>query len=193
MPDTPQSETLSLARRRVLALLAGALGLGAGALARAAEDLLPTPSDAEGPFYKPGSPRRASLVDADSPGTRLTITGRVLSTRGTPLAGAKLDFWQTNAHGDYDNRGFRFRGHQYTDARGRYRLETVVPGAYPGRTRHVHVKVAAADHVPLTTQLYFPGDPRNRADFLFNPALLLDMSDGTRGKAGRFDFVLRPR
>ncbi|MGH3322486.1 MAG: hypothetical protein ACRDN9_20380, partial [Streptosporangiaceae bacterium] len=46
---------------------------------------------------------------------------------------------------------------------------TIVPGLYPGRTRHVHVKAQAPYEPILTTQLYFPGEPRNRTDPLFNP------------------------
>lgn len=157
-----------------------------------AATLAPTPSDVEGPFYRHGSPERVSLREAEAPGTPLSISGRVLSADGKPLPRAKLDFWQTDANGDYDNRGFRFRGHQYTDSAGRYRLDTVVPGAYPGRTRHIHVKVSAAGHRPITTQLYFAGEPRNRVDALHQPALEMQLRDAAGGKAAHFDFVLRP-
>src|SRR5262249_59582752 len=51
-----------------------------------------------------------------------------------PLAGALLDFWQADDDGSYDNQGFRLRGHQFTDAQGRYLLSTIVPAAYAGRT-----------------------------------------------------------
>lgn len=181
-------------------LLKAALLLACGAYAcilplhaQTGTALTPTPRDAEGPFYKPGSPRRASLAEPDAPGTRLVVTGRVLSTDGTPIKGARLDFWQTDAEGDYDNDGFRFRGHQFTDGAGRYRLETVVPGAYPRRTRHVHVKVHAPDHRPLTTQLYFPDEPRSRADFLYKSELQMQVRDAAGGKEGSFDFVLAQR
>jgi len=62
------------------------------------------------------------------------------------------------------NTGYRLRGHQFTDEAGRYALETVVPGLYPGRTRHLHVKVQAPNQPVLTTQLYFPGQPSNATD-----------------------------
>ncbi len=48
-----------------------------------------------------------------------------------------------------DDTGSRLRGHQITDGRGGYTLRTVVPRAYPGRTRHVHVKVRASGFRPL--------------------------------------------
>src|SRR5205823_9324195 len=79
-----------------------------------------TPSQTEGPFYKPNSPERASLREPGISGTLLTVTGYVLSTRCQPIAHALLDFWQADGNGNYDNTGFRLRGHQYTDNQGRY-------------------------------------------------------------------------
>jgi len=150
-----------------------------------------TPEQTEGPFYTPRTPRRRSLVTAGMPGTRLTLTGRVLTTSCKPIARALLDFWQADSRGVYDNAGFRLRGHQFTDAKGRYRLETVVPGLYTGRTRHIHVKVRAPGNPVLTTQLYFPGVARNKSDGIFDPALLVTRwrREGG-GRAAQFDFVL---
>ena len=88
----------------------------------------------------------------------------VPSASGRPVANALVDWWQCDARGAYDNRGYRFRGHQFADARGRYTLFTVVPGIYPGRTRHIHVKVQAPRKRVLTTQLFFPGVAANRSD-----------------------------
>lgn len=150
-----------------------------------------TPEQTEGPFYTPSSPRRRSLVTAGLPGTRLTLTGRVLTTRCRPVPRSLLDFWQADARGRYDNTGFRLRGHQLTDARGRYRLETIVPGLYTGRTRHVHVKVRAPGNPALTTQLYFPGEAQNSADGIFDPALLVRRWRRVGGRrVAQFDFVL---
>jgi protocatechuate 3,4-dioxygenase beta subunit len=64
-----------------------------------------------------------------------------------------LDFWQADVNGAYDNVGFRFRGHQFTNAQGAFALTTIVPGLYPGRTRHIHVKMQAPGRPVLTTQL----------------------------------------
>ncbi|HZP92050.1 MAG TPA: intradiol ring-cleavage dioxygenase [Burkholderiales bacterium] len=150
----------------------------------------PTPKNMEGPFYKPRSPQRTSLLEPGIEGAKLMVTGYVLTKTCNPVQNAVLDFWHCDADGEYDNTGFRLRGHQFTDAAGRYRLETIVPGVYPGRTRHVHVKVQAADGPLLTTQLYFPGEPGNRSDFIFLPALLMNMSQANGTRLGRFDFVL---
>ncbi len=150
----------------------------------------PTPKDYEGPFYKPSSPLRTTLLEPGVGGAKLVLTGFVLSRGCKPLAGAVLDFWHCDANGNYDNRGFRLRGHQFTDEGGRYRLETIVPGEYPGRTRHIHVKVQATGGRILTTQLYFPGNAGNGNDFLFKPALLMELADAGPDRLGRFDFVL---
>ncbi len=150
----------------------------------------PTPAQTAGPFYTPDTPQRTSLLEVDTPGTRLLLTGRVLATDCTPLANALLDFWQTNDAGEYDNAGFNFRGHQFTDANGRYELETIVPGVYPGRTRHIHVRVQGPETGLLTTQLYFPDEPDNARDGIFNPALVMGVSTAEDGQAAAFDFVL---
>lgn len=149
-----------------------------------------TAPETEGPFFKPRSPERTSLLEPGMLGTPLVVSGRVLSTACRPVGGALLDFWQADAAGVYDNAGFRLRGHQFADSDGRYRLLTIVPGLYPGRTRHIHVKVQAPHRPVLTTQLYFPGEPHNAADFLFRLDLLMALESNGGAAAGRFDFVL---
>lgn len=129
-------------------------GTPAPAASAAASDCTPTvtltPASTDGPYYKTGSPERASLVEAGMVGTRLVITGTVRTADCKPVARAWLDFWQTDAAGAYDNAGYHMRGHVFADAEGRYRLETVVPGEYPGRTSHIHVKVQAPGGQTLT-------------------------------------------
>jgi len=147
----------------------------------------PTPAQTEGPYFTPDSPERGSLLEAGLPGDRLTVAGTVLATDCRPLRRALLDFWQADAAGRYDNQGYRLRGHQFTDADGRFRLETVVPGRYPGRTRHIHVKVQAPNRPVLTTQLYFPGEAANAADGIFREELLLAMGGDRQAS---FTFVL---
>jgi protocatechuate 3,4-dioxygenase beta subunit len=124
-----------------------------------------------------------------SPAT-MVLTGYVVSRRCQPVARALLDFWQADAQGHYDNEGYRCRGHQFTDEAGHYRLETVVPGLYSGRTRHIHVKVQAPNRPILTTQLYFPGEPRNARDGIFNSALLMEIQDTAEGQVAAFNFIL---
>ncbi|MGE3923881.1 MAG: hypothetical protein AB7G13_13220 [Lautropia sp.] len=144
-----------------------------------------TPRQTEGPYFTANSPRRDSLIEAGTTGTRLLLTGRVVDAECRPVGGALLDFWQADAEGAYDNQGFRLRGHLLADADGRYRLTTIVPGLYPGRTRHIHVKVLRPGQARgLTTQLYFPADAeRNRRDGIYDPALLLRITGPAAGRA----------
>ncbi|MFJ5094528.1 MULTISPECIES: carbohydrate-binding protein [unclassified Streptomyces] len=150
----------------------------------------PTVPQIEGPYFKPNSPLRTSLLEANTPGVRLTLSGYVFGLACRPISGALLDFWQADTNGAYDNTGFKFRGHQFTDAQGAFKLTTIVPGLYPGRTRHIHVKVQAPGRPILTTQLYFPGEPRNNTDSIFDARLLMSVRDGGGGKEAAFDFVL---
>jgi protocatechuate 3,4-dioxygenase beta subunit len=157
----------------------------------ACDDAAPTLSQTAGPFYTPNTPERTSLLEPGISGTRLVVSGRVWSTNCQPLAGALLDFWQADDDGAYDNDGYRLRGHQFTDANGHYRLETIVPGSYPGRTRHIHVRVRGHHTRLLTTQLYFPGEPLNQRDGIFHPKLMVAMQEVSDGsKMAAFDFVL---
>ena len=154
------------------------------------DDDEPTPRQTEGPYFRSESPQRLRLREPGMAGRPLAVSGIVLSRACVPIAGAKLDFWQCDHRGDYDNRGFVLRGHQFTDAEGRYFLETIEPALYPGRTRHIHVKVQAPQQRVLTTQLYFPGEPHNQRDRIFDSRTLMDMAQEPSGLRGRFDFVL---
>ncbi|ETX04215.1 MAG: hypothetical protein ETSY2_30035, partial [Candidatus Entotheonella gemina] len=138
-------------------------------------------------------PKRSSLLEAGTKGIPIVVTGLVLNTRCEPLAGVLLDFWQTDAEGVYDNQGYTMRGHQFADAKGQYRLETVMPGLYPGRTRHIHVKVQAPHGRVLTTQLYFPNEVQNKRDSIYDERLEVAMppSSSAAQPVARFDFVLK--
>ena len=152
-----------------------------------------TPSQTEGPYYKANSPQRTSLMEPNMTGTKLVVTGYVLGRDCKPIARAWLDFWQTDDRGEYDNTGFKMRGHQFADASGIYYLETVLPGLYPGRTKHIHVKVRAPNGPTLTSQIYFPGEARNQTDGIFNQSLIVTMQDVAGGKAGFFNFIIDTR
>lgn len=188
-------------RRHVLIMGAGALaGLAVPNLAlptlALGQELSPTPecdtepkttaAQIEGPFFKPKSPLRSDLT-AELKGPPVVLTGLVLTRGCRPIANALVDLWHADADGDYDNRGFRGRGHQFTDAQGRYRFVTIRPARYPGRTAHYHVKVQAANGPVLTTQLYFSGEPANRRDPLYRRELEMRFSGGSDAC---FDFVL---
>jgi protocatechuate 3,4-dioxygenase beta subunit len=150
----------------------------------------PTVRQTEGPFFKPRSPERADLREPGMKGQQIEVAGFVLTRGCRPVERALIDIWHADAEGEYDNTGFRLRGHQFTDAEGRYKFLTVVPASYEGRTRHYHVKVQPPGGRVLTTQLYFPGEEMNRTDRLFRRELLMKVAKAQGSLAGRFDFVL---
>jgi protocatechuate 3,4-dioxygenase beta subunit len=152
----------------------------------------PTPAQTEGPYFTPDSPEKSDLAaDVGGRGTKLLLTGTVLSTGCEPVARALVDFWQADDVGNYDNEGYTLRGHQFTADDGSYTLTTVIPGLYPGRTRHIHVKVQALNGPVLTTQLYFPGEGQNASDGIYRRECEIAVRDGADGKAGSFDFVIQ--
>lgn len=187
----------------------GCGGRGGGATAgtggRGGGPLVCTPSDdnIEGPYYRPDAPFRDDLTDSDTAGERIRVRGQVLSSSCTPLPGAVLDFWQANDAGRYDNDGvddppggaFVLRGRVVADEEGRFDVRTILPGRYLNgsqyRPAHIHVKVSADGHAPLTTQLYFEGDPFNDVDPFIVDTLIMTLDDSPEPIA-RFDFVLAP-
>jgi len=149
-----------------------------------------TPAQTEGPYFTPRSPEKQDFF-ADAPnGEKMTIAGYVLSENCQPVAKALVELWHADETGIYDNVGYKLRGHQFTDTDGRWRFDTIMPGLYPGRTRHYHLKVQRPGGRVLTTQLYFPGEPQNDRDNIFDSGLLLDVAPTNDGKFGRYDFVL---
>jgi protocatechuate 3,4-dioxygenase beta subunit len=184
-------------------LIGGALavsGLGFAGAPALAQDIAPTPEcrdgdeptqrQMDGPFYKPSSPERDELLERDAKARVVELSGFVLSRACKPVSRVLIDLWHADEKGDYDNGGFRYRGHVFTDESGRYHFRTIVPALYPGRTRHYHVKVLATGRQLLTTQLYFPDEPGNRRDGLFRRDLTMKLAGAGEGMNARFDFIL---
>ena len=177
--------TTRLSRRLLLA------GTGAALLPirpLLAAGIATTPQQMEGPFYPVALPSDADndLVQvrgqaAQALGTVLHLHGRLLDANGRPMDGAEIEIWQCDAQGLYDHprqpgrdrRDVAFQGYGRTsvDAEGRYSFRTLKPVAYPGRTPHIHLKVASREGGRLTSQLYIAGDPRNERDFVYREAV----------------------
>jgi protocatechuate 3,4-dioxygenase beta subunit len=153
-----------------------------------------TESNIEGPYYLAGAPVRRRLADAASLGTRLSLRGRVLSSRCEPLGGARLEVWHADHRGAYDLRGYSFRASVIAAADGSFVLDTIVPGRYLNgqsyRPAHIHFKLQAAAHQSLTTQLYFAGDPYNKADPFIRRSLIVRPRSERGVLTADYDFVL---
>ena len=173
-----------------------ALGCGSSIAARDAgrERCSATPADIEGPFFKPSSPERTSLVEPGTSGVRITLRGTIMDADCRPIARAIVDFWQADVDGAYDNETFRLRGHQVVAEDGRYELTTIVPGRYLNgsqyRPAHVHCKVYVGGTERLTTQLYFEDDPFNAVDPWFSEQTMLTPRDEGGGLVADFDFSI---
>src|SRR5437867_795923 len=177
------SATASTAAATAAATQATAATVGCTAPAAAIVELT------EGPYYKANPPQNATLRTAGVPGTPLTLTGYVVSKSCQPIANAKLDFWQADGNGNYDNSGYTLRGWQLTDANGAYRLETVIPGLYPGRTEHIHFKVTVSGQT-YTSQLFFPGVAQNEGDSIYSSRMLVTLNTSTSPVTGTFTFIV---
>jgi catechol 1,2-dioxygenase len=208
----------AVSRRKLLLGTVAAAGGVLAAPAVFAQQCAPTAADVLGPFYRGGAPARAKLADAGEPGEILVVSGTVYAPDcRTPLAGALLDVWQADSKGLYDidkpstlaeREPLRLRGRLLTDAQGRYEIETIMPGRYPippglpglerfaGRTRpaHIHFIVMHPMFGPLTTQLYFRGDPHLGDDPWAKASLAIALEaiamGATARRQGRFDIVL---
>jgi protocatechuate 3,4-dioxygenase beta subunit len=157
----------------------------------AAGELQQTPREIEGPYFRLAAPERSNLLEpGDKP--ELMLTGRVLNERGTPIPGAIVNLWSSDAAGNYDMIGYRYHGYQVTDAQGRYEFTTIIPGCYePREAKHIHVRVQG-NSSPITTQLYVEGEPGNEEDDYYAPELVVACTTDANGtKHGSYDFVVK--
>ena len=149
-----------------------------------AEQLVLTPSQTIGPYYPDKMP-----LDLDNDLIRINdnltpaigqvtwLNGRILGSNGTPLRNALIEIWQADNNGAYihsrspiANRDANFQGYGkfLTGSTGEYVFRTVKPGLYPGRTRHIHMQVTAANGTKLVSQVYVKGDALNANDGVLN-------------------------
>jgi protocatechuate 3,4-dioxygenase beta subunit len=90
-------------------------------------------------------------TDRRASGTILHLAGRVLDPEGRPVRGVRVEIWQCDAFGVYHHArdrcgpadaNFQGFGQTTVDDQGAYRFRTIEPVPYPGRTPHIHLKVA---------------------------------------------------
>lgn len=93
-----------------------------------------TPSQTIGPFFHIGLAwKGGEQAEFGTPGERITLTGRITDGAGAPIDDAMIETWQMDASGKPPVAGKVRPGglaRCYTDKEGRYRIETVMPGAF---------------------------------------------------------------
>lgn len=134
----------------------------------------------EGPYYVTGMMelKDGNLNSTNLAGVPIEISGHVYDglDAAKPLVGAAVEIWHADSDGSYHPNGngpasnykpeeLALRGFVLTDAEGRYRFDTIYPGEYPGRTRHIHFKIRASGKPELTTQLIVPAKPGDTLTF----------------------------
>ena len=136
----------------------------------------------EGPYYIDKNIIRSDIRE-NQPGVPLELELQIVNANAScrPVKGAVVSIWHCNAEGEYSGYLFndpnkvpdmdtvnelghvqekdteRFlRGAQVTDADGKVRFQTIVPGWYTPRAAHIHLRAFMNDQTMITTQLYFP-------------------------------------
>jgi protocatechuate 3,4-dioxygenase beta subunit len=166
-------------RACALGLLGGAV-LAGHSRSLAAGGCAVTPEGEIGPFFaddrSAGFNRSTILANLDGtstqPGVKLTLTVHVYDTHANCAAmpGVQIDLWHCNAFGIYSDEASEgtasqswLRGYQLTGATGTATFATIVPGWYPGRATHIHLRArskynstSSASDGTNTTQLFFP-------------------------------------
>jgi len=155
-----------------------------------ADDTVLTPAVPRDATYRPGAPRRTSLMEAGMTGTHLTLAGTIAGRTCGRIAGAEVEYWQADASGAYDASGFRLRGQQLTDTDGGYRVATIVPGSTRGRAPSIGLRVRVPGKLDFSTAAFLPGDPRNAVDPRFRPGLAMTIAPGSGDKTATFDIVV---
>ena len=128
-------------------------------------------SQTVGPYYAIGLDYRVTetLAPAGTPGRRAILEGTLFDADGVPVPDAILELWQASADGQYvqqpfaDSHSFTGFARLSTHNDGRFRVETVIPGAVSyidGRMQSPHIVVLVfmrglMRH--LVTRVYFPG------------------------------------
>jgi hydroxyquinol 1,2-dioxygenase len=180
-------------RRQEFVLLSDVLGLSmlvVGINHRASDQA--TESTVFGPFFVDGAPRveLGGDVANGAPGSPCFVSGRILSTAGEPIPGARIDVWQTDSDGFYDVQRpgldmTQGRGHLHAGADGEFSFWSVIPVAYsipddgpvgellaagnrsPMRPAHIHFRVEAPGHQVLITHVFVDGDRYLDSDAVF--------------------------
>ena len=161
-----------------------------------------TTDDILGPYFVEGAPVRTVIAHSDEPGERLFVSGRILQNHcESPISGAMVEVWHANDAGCYsinldcttgnpENDDYNLRGKMFSNESGHYAFETILPGYYAGRPRHIHIKITTPNEEVLISQIYFEGDPLCETDPWCQDAedRLLVLQENDLGSHGELDF-----
>lgn len=207
-------------QRQEWVLLADVLGL-TSTIERGVVDrpAAATPNTMVGPFYRADAPRKedGETISIDGLGERLAIVARLTDVDGSPVAGAKIEIWQANGDGLYENQEpvvqpeFNLRGVYVSGPDGVVRISTIRPKGYAipddgpvgkllrrlhlsaERPAHIHFRISARDYQTLTTHVFDRSDPAIGSDPLFavHPKLLAHFEPiGEGGFTTSLHFIL---
>ena len=210
-------------KRQEFILLSDTLGLSAlvDLLANRGKSPSTTESSLLGPFFREGAPElpMGASIARGLEGEPILLRGRITSTEGKPLSGARLDIWQASSDGRYDLQFDNFKGAEMnlrarfrTDADGRYEFRSVKPtsypvpsdgpvgrmlnvlGRHPFRPAHIHFIISAAGYRPLVTALYIDGDRYIDSDVVFGSReqLVVKYRKSANVDSIEYDFVVEP-
>ena len=155
-------------------------------------------------FFFEGAPLRTVIAHPDEPGQRLFISGRILQNDcESPISGAMLEVWHPNDAGCYSivedcptgnptNDYYNLRGKMFSDLNGQYNFETILPGYYEPRPRHIHIKITTPNEEVLVSQLYFEDDPFCESDPWCQDAndRIISLEENEFGLYGEMEFIM---
>ena len=172
---------------------------------------IPTPSHTVGPFFPQQFAGESDhdLTFLDDPakraqGQRICIGGTIYEAGRVPRWNCLVEIWQPDAHGCFNHPNdprharadpnFAGWGRRSSDDAGWVDFITVKPGGYDdpisGRPRAPHIDVSIMSSGlmrRLVTTLFFPGEPANAGDPVFNAIAEPEVRERLLLKPAKFD------
>jgi len=172
------------------------------------EDCKITGKDILGPYFIADTSNVVNLNTRNLPGIPMRMIGKVYSGEGTnkPIKGAKIEIWHADSKGVYHPEGsgdvddylpseITLRGFVLTEEDGSFAFQSIRPGLYGRRARHLHYKITCPNHKELVTQSYFQDDARLTQDVFSRKAgdcrIINYTNDGNGGILGVMNFNLK--
>ena len=137
------------------------------------EDCKLTDQDDLGPFFVKNTSEVVNLNTKNENGVKMRVVGKVFKGEfeDYPMANTKIEIWHCDdlgkyhpsGNGDISNYGtneISLRGYVITQEDGSFIFDSILPGLYGSRARHIHYKLTSKNHNTLVTQSYFKGDKR---------------------------------